>query len=122
MKIQINDTLKLARISSELVETIEPFTILIDNIPFTVPAQFISNGNSTPQMLWSVIPPLSGPYGEAGIVHDYIYSTQCKEDITRKEGDEIHFEIGRYRGANLIKAKCIYRILRMFGRSYWKKV
>ena len=120
MKIHITDNLKLTRLSNELVETAEPFTIFIDNIPFTVPAQFVSDGNSTPSILWSTIPPLSGPYGEAGIVHDYIYSKKCKENISRLEADKIHFEIGRYRGTNLLKATCIYRALRLFGGSHWK--
>ena len=86
-----------------------------------MPENFISNGNSTPRPLWSIIPPLAGEYGEAGIVHDYLYSKAAGDEYNRRDSDMIHFSIGRYRGANLIKAMLIYQVLRVFGRSGWKQ-
>jgi hypothetical protein len=111
----------LKRLSNELVSLYKPFRVEITGMPLVVPEGFISNGNSTPRSLWSIIPPLAGEYGEAGIVHDYLYSIDSGDMYNRQDADMIHFSIGRYRGANLIKARLIYRSLRMFGESRWKK-
>ncbi|MBF0232287.1 MAG: DUF1353 domain-containing protein [Desulfamplus sp.] len=119
--IHISDILCLARISNNLVETIHPFTVNVDGDAITVPAGFISNGNSTPRPLWTVIPPLAGPYGEAGIVHDYLYDKMSGDKYNRLESDKIHFSMGRYRGANLLNALTIYQALRAFGRQFWKR-
>ncbi len=120
-QISIPELMVLRRISNELVCLDRPFNIEVFDKQLTVPEGFISNGNSTPKILWSIIPPLAGEYGEAGIVHDYLYSIASGDEYNRRDSDMIHFSIGRYRGANLIKARLIYRSLRIFGESRWKK-
>lgn len=77
------------------------------NIYVDVPAGVLSDGATTPRMLWSIIPPW-GPYAQAVILHDrlcevpfitiYKFGREYQEPVTRKEVDKIFFESLRVLG------------------------
>ena len=120
MKIQILDSMKTERLGNRLWGLLSEFRVLIDGDLFTVPAWFVTDGASTPRFLWSIYPPVAGPFGEGALIHDYFYSihSQCDD---RKLADTVLFEVGRMRGANLLRAWAVYSAVRAFGWMRWKK-
>lgn len=118
--IKIPNNLKSERLSVRMWELIEPFTVVIGNEKITVPAGFVTDGASVPRPLWSICAPMGGSFGEAAIIHDFLYS-KYSTCTNRKIADRIFYKIGRHRGANLIQAKLVYIAVRIFGSSHWKR-
>lgn len=56
---------------------------------FTVPAGFVSDGASTPEFMWSWIPPVD-TYFPAAVVHDYLLETAT--GLRRKDIDKIFYQ------------------------------
>jgi len=83
----------------------------------SVPVGFITDGASTPRVLWALFPPLD-KYSMAALVHDYLYRNNV---FTRKWCDKVflalmvHLEIPRW------KRQSMYRAVRWFGRKPYKK-
>jgi hypothetical protein len=82
-----------------------------------VPAGFVTDYASIPQVLWTLAPKW-GKYGKAAIVHDYLYSTHEK---SRKEADDIFYDAMIVLGVPKWKAKTMYRAVRWFGGKSYKK-
>lgn len=95
----------------------------------TVPAGETTDFNSTPRALWSIMPPQD--YAEAGVAHDFLYTTgvrvvvdggtgaQRHEPITRAEADATHRELLIYRGCPRWKVEAMYWGLRVGGWRVW---
>ena len=77
-----------------------------------VPKGFRTDYASVPRIFRNIINSY-GKHGRAAVVHDWLYSNQCKIDVTREEADKIFLEI--------IKRNLMYRMVRMFGASHFKK-
>ncbi len=89
-----------------------------------VPAKFITDLASTPKILWNIFEPFGKGYLRASIIHDYLYSKECKysyEFIDRKIADRIFLEIMKENGVNFLKRSLMYGAVRIFGRKYFRK-
>lgn len=65
-----------------------------------VPAGFVTDYASIPRFFWRILPP-DGPYLEAAVVHDYLYSTDCDR----------------------LLADAVFRVLmKRLGIPWWKRV
>lgn len=82
----------------------------------TVPAGFITDFASVPRVFWSVFPRW-GKYGNASVVHDYLYFTK---DRSRKEADYIFYEGMIVSNTNKIVAKIMYYAVRFFGQKAYR--
>jgi hypothetical protein len=78
-----------------------------------VPAGYLTDGASVPQVLWSLIPPW-GAYGQAAVVHDILceYLTLTKDGapqkITRAKADTVLLDAMAALGVPLRKRTAIY--------------
>ena len=84
-----------------------------------VPRGFKTDLASVPRLFW----PLIGPFGKwtmAAIVHDYLYDKECPNKFMRKEADIIFYEAMRYHYVNIITAKVMYYMVRLFGKGSYK--
>ena len=54
-------------------------------------------------------------------VHDWLYSSQCKIDITRAEADKVFLEIMVEWNVKKYKRILMYILVRMFGGSHFRK-
>ena len=87
---------------------------------YVVPAGFRTDFASIPQIFHSIISKL-GPQNKAAVVHDYLYSKSSHYTKTRKQADQVFLHILLEQGVCCLKAKAMYRAVRMFGALYWKK-
>lgn len=78
-----------------------------------VPAGYLTDGASVPQLFWNIIPPW-GSYGQAAVVHDIVceYLTITADGapapVTRAECDRILLEAMEVLGVPSLKRKAIY--------------
>ncbi len=90
-----------------------------------VPAGFITDMASIPQIFWNILPP-DGPYGKAAVVHDYLYRTGGKVDVspahtfTKAEADNIFYEAMGELGVAGWRKWIMYQAVRLFGGSSFK--
>lgn len=61
------------------------------------------------------------PYGIAALIHDYLYCHRKIENlwITRKEADDMFYEVARYCGVSWWTAARMYRWIRIAGWIVW---
>jgi len=87
----------------------------------TVPAGYLTDGASVPQLLWNLIPPW-GSYGQAAVLHDllceYLVIVVAGElvSITRKRCDEIFYESMGVLGVPEWKRLAIYQGVSMYRK------
>lgn len=86
-----------------------------------IPVGFITDFNSTPRLLWNLVPPTE--YGEAALPHDLLYRTGRLngEPIDRQTADRVHREFMLWRGAPAWKAAAMYAGLRLGGWYPWRR-
>lgn len=84
-----------------------------------VPAGFITDFASIPRAFWAILPKW-GKYGNAAVVHDYLYCTQ-PEQYCRRRADEIFLEAMLVLNVGKCTAKTMYYAVRWFGRIGWNK-
>jgi len=86
------------------------------------PANMPTDGLSIPRFFWRVVdPPMSSKYLAAAIIHDhYCYKAAhlADSDIKaarklRKDADKLFYEMLRYLGCGFVKAKAMYRAVRL---------
>ena len=82
----------------------------------TVPLGFITDFASIPRLLW-IFYPKWGKYGNAAVIHDYLYWDQI---FSRKRADEIFLEGMEVLGVGKFYRKMIYYGVRMFGWMAWE--
>ena len=78
---------------------------------------FVTDFASVPRLLWWALPKW-GLYGNAAVIHDWLYWDQKR---TRKEADQVMFEAMEVLKVPQIKKNLIYRAVRMFGGWAWKR-
>lgn len=87
----------------------------------TVPAGYLTDGASVPQLLWNLLPPW-GSYGQAAVVHDllceYLKIVVAGElvSITRERCDEILYESMSVLGVPQWKRWAIYQGVSMYRK------
>ena len=80
-----------------------------------VPSNFETDLASVPRAFYSLFPPW-GVYGEAAILHDWLYWHQGK---SKPDADAIFLEAMTALGVQRWKRTCLYLAVRLFGRSAW---
>ncbi|MEA3346671.1 MAG: DUF1353 domain-containing protein [Candidatus Auribacterota bacterium] len=81
---------------------------------------FVTDFASVPRVFWWIFPKW-GKYGNATVIHDYLYWTQ-QEKYSRKRADEIFLEGMRDAlGVSTIKAYLLYYFVRAGGWMAWRK-
>lgn len=88
----------------------------------TVPTGFLTDGASIPRAFWNILSPF-GPYFPAALVHDYLYSPRSNAHhlMSRLDADLIFKEAMFNLGVGWLVRETIYRAVRMFGGSSFKK-
>jgi hypothetical protein len=83
-----------------------------------VPAQFLTDFASVPRPLWWLFPPW-GRYGNAAVVHDYLYWEQSRR---RAEADVIFLEAMGVLGVSASTRYTLYLAVRAGGWWGWWRV
>jgi len=81
-----------------------------------VPIGFMTDFASVPRILWGAIPRW-GKYGNAAVVHDFMY---WQQSYPRKRADEILLEGMKVLGVSKILYRTIYYSVRFFGALAWR--
>jgi len=81
-----------------------------------VPIGFMTDFASVPRLLWVMIPRW-GKYGNAAVIHDWLYWDQSR---TRREADQIFLEGMQVLEVSPLKQQLIYRAVRAFGWLAWR--
>jgi hypothetical protein len=88
---------------------------------FVVPAGFESDGASVPRFLWNLISPQIAPETlRAAVAHDFLYREQVP-GWTRKDADEMFYDLIREDGLSWWRSKLAYTGVRLFGAGAWKE-
>jgi len=82
-----------------------------------VPVGFETDLASVPRALWRLFPPC-GPYLEAAVVHDYLYSLGGTES-DREQADAIFLEAMEALGVGPMSRRLIWAAVRVFGASHF---
>jgi hypothetical protein len=86
------------------------------DVSVIVPAGFVTDFTSVPRPLWIVLPKWA-KYGNAAVVHDYLYWEQTIFD--RRTADQLMAEAMRDMKVSWITRQLIYRALRVTGGWAW---
>jgi len=89
------------------------------NSPYIVivPRGFVTDFASLPQPLQILHASVSiGRYGNAAVVHDYLY---WRQDCTREQSDHILAIAMMEAGVSFLERQLIYQSVRQFGQSAW---
>ena len=78
---------------------------------------FTTDFASVPRFFWIVLPRW-GKYGNAAVIHDWLYWAQTR---SRKTADEIMFEAMGVLSVPTWKRYIIYKAVRMLGWIAWKR-
>lgn len=90
-----------------------------------VPAGFVTDMASVPRVFWNLCPP-DGPWGKAAVIHDYLYRTGGKVDVspsyvfTKAESDLIFHDAMLELGVPTWRAWVMYKAVSLFGSSSFK--
>lgn len=87
-----------------------------------VPSGFQFNGSSIPRPVWTLLgeSPMRGPHVHASVVHDYTYQTSSL-DVTRKESDDLYYNMCVEHGMSKFKATVMWSCLRFFAMFHYKE-
>ena len=87
---------------------------------FIVPVGFECDGASVPSFLWDSVSPQIHPATlRAAIAHDFLYRSAVP-GWTRKEADELFYQLCREDGLSWWKSQKAYWGIRLFGGNSWK--
>lgn len=95
------------------------------SVKVTVPEGFYTDMASVPKALWFWIAPF-GKHQEAALIHDYLYANSglllgLEKKLTRKESDQLFYEIMKKDGTNKVKARIMKWSVNLFGWLFWEK-
>lgn len=96
---------------------------LSDGRKITIPIGFEYDKASIPRPAWWYLSRDDKHILIAALVHDYLYTNQRigGKWITRKEADQIFYELIRQAGMRYTKAKLAYMAVRLGGWRYFNK-
>ena len=75
-----------------------------------VPRGFVTDFNSIPRFFWRLAPPTE--YGEAAVIHDYLYRIGAKPEVSQEIADKAHRELMKWKGASKFRRGMYYGGLR----------
>jgi hypothetical protein len=88
-----------------------------DSETIVVPAGFITDFASVPRIFWWIYPKW-GKYGNAAVIHDYLYSAQL-EKYPKKWADEIFLQGMQVLNVGKFTARILFWAVKYFGRWAW---
>ena len=98
------------------------YSYKVNNRIIEVPENFITDLASIPKILWNIFEPAGENYTRSSLIHDYLYSKDCKYiEISRKEAEQIFLEIMKERGVPFWKRHLMHKAVRMFGWIFFRK-
>lgn len=112
--------LKTSLVDDKYWEVFEDYVYETSIGTVVVPNGFKTDYASVPKIFRNIINTY-GKHGKAAVVHDWLYSKNCNIDITRAEADKIFLEIMKECGVGTIKRQFMYRMVRIFGASHFRK-
>lgn len=118
--INILTELSTIRLGNKLWVLSEDFVVNIDGVCIEVPKGFVTDGASGPRLLWTICSPIAGPFGEAAVIHDFLYNKLCSLPLNKKFADQVLADIGMYRGASWLNATMVQSGVHLFGHRYYK--
>ena len=121
MRVIISNRIATEQIGNKLWVLTKPFNFEVEGLFYKIEPGFVFDGNSNVRALWSICPIMGGGYSEAGLVHDYLYSLDSADILTRKQADQVHREIAKKRGVNFVRRFLVYWALRLCGKKNYKK-
>lgn len=86
-----------------------------------IPKGFITDLASVPKLFRNICNTYGKNYTRAAVVHDYLYAHGWAMGFSRKDCDDIFLEIMKERGVNFIKRQLMYKMVRLFGSSHFRK-
>ena len=99
-------------------ETQAPFEVyLVDGRKIVVPKGFVYDKGSVPRLAWGLIPRDDRSGVIAFLVHDYLYETKS---TTRKEADQIMYELLRLGGMSWFRAQLAFQAVRAAVWKNWE--
>lgn len=101
-------------------EVLEEYRYATTKGVIVVPKGFKTDYASVPKIFRNIINSY-GKHGRAAIVHDWLYSKECNLNITREEADKIFLEIMEEWKVSKWKRILMYRLVRRFGASHFRK-
>ena len=94
----------------------------------TCPETYLTDGASIPRWSqWMVGSPWSGKYPRAAVIHDWLCSSDGEilgtdKRITKKESDQVFWEMMEFLGVGFIKRHMMYRAVRIARLEFeWEK-
>lgn len=98
-------------------ETQAPFEVYLnDGRKIVVPKGFVYDKGSVPRLAWGLIPRDDRAGVIAFLVHDYLYESKM---TTRKEADQIMYELLRLGGMSWLRAQMAHKAVRMAVWNTW---
>lgn len=101
-------------------ELFQDYIYEVNGYRITVPKGFVTDLASVPRSFWTIFPPF-GKYTPAAVIHDFLYSEHNTTGINRTLADKIFLHIMRELNVEFLKRKAMYRAVRLFGETSWKK-
>lgn len=118
------EPLEYTRLRKDLYRIDKEFTYNVGSLSnpigsITVPQDFVTDLTSIPWPL-SIIFPINGPYAQAAVLHDYMYSMlrgskNANEVFARVVADAIFYESLEVLKINVILSRIFYMAVRVFG-------
>lgn len=106
---------------TQIFKVVEDFKFISDKFGELVcPSGFLTDGVSTPRILWALIGPTSRAF-KIAVIHDYLFSINCKYKLTRSEADSVMLEGCKYLGLPWWECQSIHKALMLFSWTCWKK-
>ena len=100
-------------VSCDKMLLLSDFIYTINGVLYYIPAGFIWDGASIPRPFWEIIgSPTEPKFWAFSLVHDWIYLTHIR---TREEADEAAFQILGQCNVSLLRSRCIWAAVRLFG-------
>lgn len=105
-----------------LIEITRDFPVITSAGVFTVPAGFLSDGASIPQLAHSIVGHPFDEYLESAVWHDYLYAKDSNPlGFSRKQADNFLRETMWNRDIPVWKVAAFHMAVRAGGWRSWKK-
>jgi hypothetical protein len=81
-----------------------------------VPANYITDLASIPQVVQSLIP-VNGPYSKAAVIHDFLYTYNI---VSKTFADDVFYEAMGVLNVGWLKKRVVYNAVKFFGGAAYK--
>jgi len=101
----------------KVIILVTPIKFEYKGVGYEVPAGFASDGCSCPRFFWRMLSPaLDFVTLIPSVIHDWFYETGL---VSRKEADQLYYDMLVERGFGKIKSKLVYWGVRLGGSKHY---